>query len=184
MAQYNGYISVAHGSYDAWRGATLGNGYNVDGAYGNQCWDYCALLWWQYGLTLVTKPGGGSACECWTISRYTNARTPFISIEGKQNIKRGDVIVLDRNNFSRTGHICIADEDYNGTNEIWTIGQTPGLHGTNGNVSRDKVGLSLFLGIFRNTDWDSTPEPGYREEEKKKKAFPWVVAWNNWKGYR
>ena len=52
MAQVNGYVPVAHGSYNQWRAATLGNGYNVDFRYGNQCWDYCALLYWQYGLTL------------------------------------------------------------------------------------------------------------------------------------
>lgn len=185
MAQYNGFVSLAHSSYDAWRSATLGSGFDCDNAYGNQCFDYCAELWYQYNLTLVTKPGGnGSACDCWTISRYTNAKPPFILIEGKENIKRGDVIVTDRNNFSSTGHICFADEDYNGTNEIWTLGQSPALHTTSGVVSRDKVSLTYFLGIFRNTEWDSTPQPGIRTEEKEKKKFPWAVAWNNWKGYR
>ena len=191
MTQYNGYVSIPHSSYDEWRNATLGNGYNVDGAYGNQCWDYCAELWHQYNLTLITKPGGGSACDCWLISRTANAKTPFIAVEGKTNIKRGDVIVTNRNQFSSTGHICIADEDYNGSNEIWTLGQSPSLHTTSGAVSRDKLSLTYFLGVFRNTYWDSPtppsppipPMPGGRTEENGKKKFPWVVAWNNWKGY-
>ena len=67
MAQYNGYVTEPHATYQDWRDATLGNGYNVDGMYGNQCWDFCALLWWQYGLTLYTKPGGGTAQDCWNV---------------------------------------------------------------------------------------------------------------------
>ena len=89
MAQYNGYVEVPHSSYDEWRSATIGNGYNVDGLYGNQCWDYCALLWHQYNLTLVTRPGiGGGAADCWLISRNINARDPFISLTGIENVKR------------------------------------------------------------------------------------------------
>ena len=42
MAQIDGYISIPHDSYDQFKQATLGNGYNVDGYYGNQCWDYLA----------------------------------------------------------------------------------------------------------------------------------------------
>ena len=35
MAHYTGYISVPHASYQQWRDATLGNGYNVDYAFGD-----------------------------------------------------------------------------------------------------------------------------------------------------
>ena len=111
MAQYNGYRKVPHGSYSKWRSATLGNGYNVDFSAGNQCWDYCALLYRQYGLTLRTKPGGGTAYECWSISRWANSQPPFRSITGVQNIKRGDIIIL-KSQRSRTGNFCFADENY------------------------------------------------------------------------
>ena len=93
--QYNGYISVPHSTFTEWEIATYHNGYNVDGYAGNQCWDYCALLWWQYGLRLITKPGGnGKAIQCWTISKNQNAKPPFVAIEGVENIKRGDVLVF------------------------------------------------------------------------------------------
>lgn len=186
MAQYNHYVSVPHSSYEVWRTNTLGNGYNVDQAFGNQCWDYVANLYWQYGRTLYTKPGGGYAKDCWLVSRQANSQSPFISIEGKTNIKRGDIIVWNGNSSYPTGHIAFADQDYDPSNpnEIWTVGQAPVNHGINGVVSRDKLSLSLFLGIFRNTDWqDPEPEPSEDEEKKKKKGFPWVTAWNYW-GYR
>ena len=185
MAQYNHYVSVPHSSYEVWRTNTIGNGYNVDQAFGNQCWDYVANLYWQYGRTLYTKPGGGYAKDCWLVSRQANSQSPFISIEGKNNIKRGDIIVWNGNSSYPTGHIAFADQDYDPThpNEIWTVGQAPVNHGINGVVSRDKLSLGLFLGIFRNTDWQE-PEPEPEEEEKKKKKdFPWVTAWNYW-GYR
>lgn len=188
MAQYNGYVAVPHNSYNAWRAATLGNGYNVDFSFGDQCWDYCALLYHQYNLTLVTKPGGGVAADCWNISRKVNSRTPFKSITGKENIKRGDIIVLNKSASSSTGHIAFADEDYRkkgDKNYIWTLGQAPTKHGLYGGVHRDQFSLNNFLGIFRNTLWDSDPgptppTPPTPAKEKQKRKFPWPVAWAHW----
>lgn len=160
IRQYNGYVSLPHKTYDEWRTATLGFGFDADGFYQNQCWDYLAELWYQYGLTLITKSGGGTAQDCWTVSKNANAKPPFIAVEGVQNIKRGDVIVTGANSYSSTGHICIADEDWNYPvdNKIWCLGQNQG-HGSLAPVTRDKVSMTWFLGIFRNTEWQSTPPP-------------------------
>ena len=162
MAQYNRYVIVPHLTYNDFRNATLGNGYNVDGAFGNQCWDYVALLYHQYGLTLQTKVGGGSAYQCWTISRAANSRYPFVSVDGVTNIKRGDVIVTNRNPWSSNGHIFIADENYRTSgnkNKIWGIGQNQ--RGSQSlPATRDEISLTYFLGIFRNTTWGgSSPTP-------------------------
>ena len=186
MAQYNGYVAVGHSSYDEWRRITMGNGYNVDFQFGNQCWDYCALLYWQYGLTLYT--GNGTAYSCWTMRRQANAKGPFKAIDGVTNIRRGDIVVLNRGGGSTNGHSAFADEDYNKSGYINLVGQNQG--GTNGRVNIRKTSLSRFLGIFRNNSWDHTPgpspEPPAPEPEEKKayrKDFPWPVAWNNWKGF-
>lgn len=177
MAQYDGYRLVDHSTYSEWRTATIGNGYNVDYAYGNQCWDYCALLYFQYGLPLITRPGGnGNASDCWTISREINSRGPFISVEGATNIKRGDILVWS----GGTGHMAFADEDYNGTNSIRCVGQNQG-QGTSGPVNSTVLTLNNFLGIFRNQDWqEPTPPP----EESKKKKFPWPIAWSHWDNFK
>ena len=180
MAQYNGYRQVPHSSYSEWRTATIGNGYNVDYAYGNQCWDYCALLYFQYGLPLITKPGGGVASDCWTVSRQINSRGPFISLEGVSNIKRGDMLVWS----GGTGHIAFADEDYNGTNYIRCVGQNQG-QGSSGPVNSTTLTLNNFLGIFRNTEWqDLPPTPPPPASEEKKRKFPWVIAWNHWDNFK
>ena len=180
MAQYNGYVSIPHDSYDQWRSATLGNGYNADYLYGNQCWDYCAELWHQYGLTLITRTGGGGAADCWIESRYKNAKGPFIIVEGKTNIKRGDVIVFGRTNISRNGHIGFADEDYHGGNYIKLLSQAPVSQGLSGVVFRTDWSLGAFLGIFRNKNWQSTPTPTPSVEQEERDRFPWPIAWEHW----
>lgn len=182
MAQYNGYHSVPHSTYEAFRTATINNGWNVDYAYGNQCFDLVSLCFWQYGDTLYTGPKG-RAKECWTVSKARNEQPPFYAVEGIENIKKGDIIVIDGTSDYPTGHICFANEDYNGTTRLSTFGQTPSLHGINGNASIDTISIALFLGIFRNGDWYIPPEPPTPTEVKKKK-FPWVIAWNNWDGFK
>lgn len=173
MAQYNQYVTVAHNTYDAFRSATLGNGYNVDDSGGNQCWDFCALLWWQYDLRLVTKAGGGVAYECWTISRYVNAQPPFISLERKEDIKRGDCVVIWDRNPEHPGHIAFADQDWadNDDGYLNMLGQNQG-QGTSApsNIAQVNVG-AYFLGIFRNQEWQQAPT----EDE-----FPIVTAINYW----
>lgn len=162
MATYYGYVDVPHGSYDEWRSATIGNMYDLDGWYSGQCWDYCALCYAQYGLRLYTG-SPGVAKNCWLQSKSANTRHPFIAVEGKQNIKRGDIIVFD-GGFA--GHICFADEDYNGSNRLNCLGQNQGTNGSGGPANVMSLNLSQFLGIFRNTEWDGsspTPESGYNK---------------------
>ena len=185
--QVNGRVYLAQNQYDTydhWRAYALTHGINFDYSYGNQCWDLPALLWWQYGMYLVTRPqGNGHAYQCWTISRYTNGRPPFTSIDGVQNIKRGDCLVFNRSSFSSDGHICFADSDYSGRyyqNGAWRLnclGQNQG-QGTGWGTPSNVVGINLanFLGIFRNTNWETTPPPQPTPDSGlKDDKFPWVL---------
>lgn len=184
MAQYNGYVSIPHTSYDVWRAATIGNGYNADYAYGNQCWDFPAECYFQYGLRLITKPAGnGTAADCWNVSRNANSRYPFISLTGVENIKRGDIIVWNSNQYSSTGHIAFADEDYNGTNYLNCLGQNQG-QGSSGPVNVTRLSLNNFLGVFRNTEWAAPEPPTPPAEGDKKRKFPWPVAWAHWDNFK
>ena len=180
--QQNGYTTVPHSTYDEFRAYALTHGVDVDynlNNFGNQCWDICALLWYQYGLTLVTRPGGnGVAQDCWLISRNTNAQPPFSLIYNVGDIKRGDVIVFRASGAYTTGHIGFADEDYHG-NQINIMGQNQGQgssHGTPSNVIT--WNLTNFLGAFRNTDWDNTPptpQPTPTPGSSGKSNFKWVL---------
>lgn len=188
MTTYHGYIQVPHSTYDEWKNATIGNQYDVDGYPLNQpyqCWDYAALIYFQYGRRLITKPGGyGTAADCWNISRAANSVAPFTSLTGVENIKRGDIIVINSNEYSSTGHITFADEDYNGTNTIRCLGQNQGRNDQNQIVVKlTDLSLTNFLGVFRNSNWQTPPTPPTPTETPKKRKFPWGVAWNNWDNF-
>ena len=180
MAQFNGYVKVAHATYQDFRDATLGNGYNVDQAYGNQCWDFCALLWWQYGLTLHTGPRSW-ASECWTVSRTLNAVPPFTQVTSISDIKRGDCVVFKGTSNYPTGHIAFADEDYKeGMTRMNFLGQNQG-QGSLKPSNIANISLANFIGAFRNSNW-STPKP--TPENDKKRKFPWAVAWQHWDNFK
>ena len=178
--QQNGYAIIPQSvTYNEWRSYLLTHGVDVDYHYQNQCYDSCALLWYQYGLRLET--GNGFAYGCWELMRNQNARPPFEMVWGKENIKRGDVIVFDRHGSWYTGHIGYADEDYNGTNTIKCLGQNQG-QGISWETPSNVVDQSLtwFLGAFRNTNWTHTPTPpspttGERTRYIAKRKFPWAV---------
>lgn len=182
--QYDGYITIPHNTYDAFRNWTINNGFNVDGYAGNQCWDYLALLWYQYGLTLYTGPEG-FAYECWTVSRNANASGPFIQITNYADVKRGDVLVMGPVSGYPAGHIAFADEDYNGTDYMYIVGQHQGESSSAATsfVNRRNWNVGTrFLGAFRNNNWTApSPTP---TETKKKKKFPYPVAWQHWENFK
>ena len=184
--QQNGYIMVPQAiTYNEWRGYALTHGVNVDFCWGNQCWDLCALLWYQYGLRLATGPGH-HAYECWTNSRDFNARTPFTKVYRIEDVKRGDVIVFNHHGSYTDGHICFADEDYNGGGRLNCLGQNQGQgngYGKSANIVRFNV--YHFIGAFRNTKWEHTqPDPGPTPSPKKQKRFPWVLYSRKLRGER
>lgn len=177
--QQNGYAIIPESeTYNRWREYLLTHGVDVDYAFQNQCYDACALLWYQYGLRLET--GNGYAYGCWELRRDQNGRPPFELVWGKENIKRGDVIVFNHHGSFVTGHIGYADEDYNGTDTIKCLGQNQGQGiswGTPSNIVNQN--LYWFLGAFRNTNWtEEPPTPPTPTEIVERKKFPWVLYAN------
>ena len=184
---------VPHATYDEFRNAVNGNGYDLDGLYGYQCWDGVDLLYeqsdvGQYLYTGITFGGLGYAKECWTYTqaRALNGSGHFEIVYDKAQIKKGDIIVFNTYTgwYGTAGHIGFADEDYNGTDTISLLSQNfgTGSNPTTGkpfNIMNAYLG-SAFLGVFRYIPWNQ-PTP---QEEKKKKKFPWPVAWANWPGFK
>lgn len=139
-------------SYDAFRGAVIGKGYDIDGAYGYQCWDGTALLWQQIGRSLMT--GNGCASGCWTLKKDVNAGKDFDLITNLKDVKRGDVMVFSTGQY---GHIGFADENYNGSGSVKLLGQNQGGTPKNskGGAGFNVVNMSTatFLGAFRFKMW-------------------------------
>ena len=173
-----GYSDIPHSTYEIWKTNTLGHEYDLDGSYGCQCWDYASLFWRNVGFP-VGYPLTGDlhyAYQCWTASRVQNAGDTFDLIYAIADVKQGDVIVLNGNSQNPPGHIAFADEDYDGSGYLWCIGQnqggTPSPSGGTA-VTRNHLGMSLFLGAFRYKDWHTTP-PTIRSKPKSTN-FKWVL---------
>lgn len=176
-------ITITTESYDAFRSAvllraSLGEGYDVDGYYGYQCWDLAAELWMNLPEfsdgQLWPKTGPNLyAEECWTVSRDVNAGTSFSLITDKTQLKRGDVVVLGNSPISSTGHIAFCDEDYtsdtmnllgqNQVNPSLTLGHIPTV---------TSLGISAFLGAFRLNKWAPGPTPS---DKTRKSRLPLIL---------
>lgn len=149
---------------DALDRAAQGLGYDVDNYLGYQCWDLAAELWMNLpefsGGTLWPKTGPNLyAEECWTVSRVENAGSSFNLITSMADLKKGDVIVLGASAISATGHIAFCDEDYNGTNSMYLLGQNQVNPDPNyGHIPTvTNLSISAFLGAFRLKAWIPTP---------------------------
>lgn len=170
------YYPISIGSYDQFRTQVLGNGFDIDGAYGNQCWDGCALLWQQIGRTLQT--GNGCAYGCWTLKRDANAGSNFELIANKANVKRGDVVVFQGGKY---GHIGFADENYNGGAYIRLMGQNQG--GANGNFNVINMSMAGFIGAFRFKPWQpaaNNPAPQPTTPQKTNEQIADEVIAGKW----
>lgn len=153
------YYSVPIGSYDEFRNTVNGKGYDIDGAYGAQCFDGAGLLYQQLGRSLSTG-GTGAARGCWTHARDYNSGNGIAQIPNKMDVRRGDIVVFGSGTY---GHIGFADEDYNGGAYIKLLGQNQGgvaYPGGGSNFNVVNVSMSSFLGAFRYEKWHkNTPAP-------------------------
>lgn len=180
--------TVPHATYQEFRDTVIGHGYDCDGLNGYQCWDGVDLLYEQSDIgRILSTNNTGLAKNCWlnATAKALNGASPFEIVNGKTNIKRGDIIVFNTYTgwYGTTGHIAFADEDYNGTEYINILGQNQG-EGSNPytgkpfNIWNAYLGTA-FLGIFRYTVWNQ-PTPPPTPDDKKKHKYPFVIAKHRW----
>lgn len=195
MAKYYGYVNVPHSTYNEWRNTVNGNGYDVDGYYGCQCYDLVLLFWWNVGFPQGYPVSGipgqgntGNAYDIWTYRSYNtsyNGTTYFDIITNLSDVKRGDVIVFNQFPGNTFGHVGFADVDYSS----WTPDpnqpyEFPILSENNQGAPDPSGGaytnihgydIRLFLGAFRYKAWEVTPPvPPIRTTSK----FKWVLYAN------
>lgn len=171
MAQYNGWRKVNVSSYDAFRKEVNGNGYDVDGSYGNQCYDGAAVMLYSATGRKLSTGGTGAARGCWEVesARRFNVGSEFELITDKTQIKRGDMLFWSMN--SRWGHVAFADADYNGSAYLPVLGENQKGNGSGYPFTVVNMNLATFLGAFRYKNWEVV-EP---EQPTKPIAKP-VVA--------
>ena len=125
---------------------TKGKTYDMDGAYGPQCWDYGDYFWLQQVGRSLSTGGTGCARGCWTSApaRKANAGKQFDLITDKKNLKYGDWVILNTGQFGHVGIVTAINLKNN----------TVTLQSQNQGIIRNKVttvtfNLMSFLGAFR-----------------------------------
>lgn len=170
-------VTVDISSYEAFKNAVLGKGYDVDGVYGYQCVDMAKLLagnagrpspYWKSGVS-------GYAREGWSDpdSRTYNQANYFTLVYQKQNVRKGDLVVLNSTTSNPYGHIAFADSDWdNSTTSAILLGQNQvNPNDVTGHVNTlTNINVTTFLGAFRFNAW-SEPSP----TPVKKSRFPWFI---------
>ena len=124
---------------------TMGKAYDVDGAYGAQCWDYVSGVYFPYI--------GGKTISCNQTKyvkdiangRYWNGILDFCDDIGFNTIlKKGDIGIWTNCPACPYSHIAIFDYDYGSQNVYWAGQNQPRPY-----VTVAKIPLAGLIGIFR-----------------------------------
>ena len=179
MANYSGLVTVDISSYNAFKNAIIGNGYDVDGLFGYQCVDLAKLLAGNAGRPSPywSSQPDGYAYEGWTTpsSREYNAADYFTLVYNKSDVKQGDLVVINNTTSNPYGHIAFADSDWdNSTTTALLLGQNQeNPSATVGHFTTlTNVNVTTFLGAFRFTAWQQPVPP---TPTSKRTNFPWVL---------
>jgi hypothetical protein len=124
-------------SYSQFKNKVLGKGYDIDGYYGNQCWDgyaeYCIYLGYSYAH--CTK--SGYVKDIWELRKSNGMLNNFDEVEVMQ---AGDIAVFKEvEGVTPLSHIAIFDSDIDGKYGYF-LGENQGA--TNGVFSLCKLPYS------------------------------------------
>ena len=152
------YVYAPTATFTEFKDYTLGGCWDVDSAYGGQCWDLAALFWMNYtdnGRTLSTC-GTGAAKGAWNCKEQ-NAGNEFDLIYNAEELQAGDWLIFSSGQY---GHVGMAMGSYN-NGYITLLGQNQG--GTpcsGGGAAANIINISLksFVGAFRPKTYEK-PEP-------------------------
>lgn len=177
MANYYGYIPIAHDTYENFKSATQGNIYYLDSTK-PYCWNFITELWYNVGFPqgYPLMSVSDYPAEIWIIYKEANASyngtTYFDLVYTKEQIKKGDVIVVSGlNNYS---DIAIANEDYNSSHPYYISVLIAGYQGVTRVSVVNNFSIQYFLGAFRYVEWNSTP-PTPPTPSLKRSHFNWVL---------
>ena len=143
------YVYAPTGTFTEFKDYTLGGCWDVDSAYGGQCWDLAALFWMNYtenGRVLSTC-GTGAAYGAWNCKEQ-NAGDEFELIYDATQIQAGDWIIFSGGQY---GHVGMALGTYN-NGYVTLLGQNQGgAPCAGGGSSTNIINISTknFLGAFR-----------------------------------
>ena len=130
-----------------WYNMTYGQGYNVDGAYGNQCWDYFAYFVKYFGLGLnVHCANTGYVGDLWDLRNTYGYSKHFEFITSSSKLQNGDWVIWPRGSSACPySHVAMY---WNGA----AVGQNQGGRMY---VCTANIQFSQMAGAFRWKGWSS-----------------------------
>ena len=146
--------------------STIGKKYDMDGAYGAQCWDYGDYFWLTQVNRALSTGGTGCARGCWTVAsaRKANAGKEFELVTDPYKLKYGDWVIL---NCGAYGHVGIVVAINKGKGTVTLQSQNQGIIRTK--VTQVTFKMNSFLGAFRyKAFWTSS-------NTKKSSSFIYTV---------
>lgn len=147
--------TVPTDNWSVFRNAVIGNGYDVDGYYNDQCWDGAALFWLNAVGRSFSTGGTGAARGGWEAARAANAGSEFDLITDRNAIQPGDWLVFGG---TKWGHVGMAVSGNLG-GYVRLLGQNQTGSGNGAPFNEINMNLGNFLGAFRLKRWHTAPAP-------------------------
>lgn len=149
--------------YEEFKAQTNGKGYDIDGFYGNQCWDgyakYCLFL----GVPICHCARSGYVKDIWELRKTNGILKHFDEV---QTLQAGDVVVFKETpGWTPLSHIALFDRDA-GSGYGWFYGQNQG--GANGAFNLAKLPyVATYDTAFRPKTNAQPAKPAEKEPVKE-----------------
>ena len=113
--------------YNTFYKTFIGTGWDVDGYYGNQCWDGYAKWCIENDVPFCYCTNSGYVKDIWE-QRYSNGILNYF--DEVETLQPGDVVLFTENAYTPYSHIALFHSDIDGS-QGYFMGQNQG--GYNGN---------------------------------------------------
>lgn len=125
-----------------WRDMTIGKSYDIDKAYGSQCWDYFAYFLQYFNLPLSAQCSlTNYVCDLWRLKDKYGYSTYFEYVYNASDLRTGDWVIWDKGSSHPYSHIAMYYEGLE-------LGQNQGAPYVN-----EKRTTWDILGAFRFRSW-------------------------------
>ncbi len=134
-------------TYEQIKNECLGKSFDMDGAYGAQCWDFAAYVMKHYYGGFPIHCGlSGYACDI-ALQRHTNGILTFMKDVGLEaTLKPGDICVWGNGAPDCPySHIALYDHD-DGQDAVYFLGQNQSGHPY---VDIERISTAGIIGVFR-----------------------------------
>lgn len=94
-------------SPEEWRADTIGQSFDIDGAYGAQCWDYFAYFVQAFGLNVSTYCAlTGYVCDLWRLKDQYKYYEVFDYVNPGEPLRNGDWCFWDKGSSHNASHVA------------------------------------------------------------------------------